>query len=45
MTRLLLGTLLYTALLCAAADRWIEAVAIVLAIAPVRAIAKRIALT
>jgi 4-hydroxybenzoate polyprenyltransferase len=45
MTRLLLGTLLFSALLCAAADRWLEAVAILLAIAPARAIAKRISLT
>lgn len=45
MMLLLLGTMLYTALLTAAADRWIEAGAIALAILPARWIARRIALT
>lgn len=45
MTRLLLGTMLYTALLALAADRPAEAVAIVTCIVPARWIARRIALT
>ena len=45
MTRLLLGTILYTALLALAANRPIEAAAIAAAIAPARWIARRIALT
>ncbi|MEM7199306.1 MAG: UbiA family prenyltransferase [Planctomycetota bacterium] len=45
MMWLLLGTLLYTALLCLAADRAIEAAAIAAAIVPARWIARRIALT
>lgn len=45
MTWLLLGTMLYTALLCVAAGRWPEALAIAAVIAPARWIARRIALT
>lgn len=45
MLHLLLGTMLYTALLALAAHRPWEAVAIVLAIAPARWIARRISLT
>lgn len=45
MTRLLLGTMLYTALLALAAGRPFEAAGIVLVIAPARAISRRIALT
>lgn len=45
MTFLLLGTMLYTALLAAASGRWIEAAAIAAVIAPARWIARRIALT
>lgn len=45
MMFLLLGTMLYTALLALAADRPVEAAAIAAAIAPARWIARRIALT
>ncbi|MCA8964471.1 MAG: UbiA family prenyltransferase [Planctomycetes bacterium] len=45
MTRLLLGTMLYTALLALAAGRPVEAAAIVLVIVPARWISRRIALT
>jgi 4-hydroxybenzoate polyprenyltransferase len=45
MLWLLLGTMLYTALLCAASARPIEAAAIAACIAPARWIARRIALT
>ncbi|MEO6593825.1 MAG: UbiA family prenyltransferase [Planctomycetota bacterium] len=45
MTFLLLGTMIYTSLLALAAGRWIEAVAIALAIVPARRISRRIALT
>ena len=45
MTLLLLGTMLYTALLALAAGRPAEAVGIVLAILPARWISRRIALT
>ena len=45
MTWLLLGTMLYTALLALAAGRPVEALAIALAIAPARWISRRIALT
>lgn len=45
MTFLLLGTMLYTALLAAAAGRWPEAAAIAAVIVPARWIARRIALT
>jgi hypothetical protein len=45
MTLLLLGTMLYTALLCAAAARWIEAAAIAACVPLARAIARRISLT
>jgi hypothetical protein len=45
MTYLLLGTMLYTALLTLAADRWPEAVGIVAAIPAARWISRRIALT
>jgi hypothetical protein len=45
MTFLLLGTMLYTALLTLAAGRYLEAIAIAAAILPARWIARRIALT
>ncbi len=45
MLLLLLGTMLYTALLTLAADRPWEALAIVLAIVPARCLARRISLT
>ena len=45
MMFLLLGTMLYTSLLALAAERWLEAAAIALAIVPARWIARRIALT
>lgn len=45
MTFLLLGTMLYTALLCLAVERWLEAAAIAAAILPARWIARRISLT
>lgn len=45
MTLLLLGTMLYTALLAVAAGRFVEAAAIALAIPPARWISRRIALT
>lgn len=45
MTRLLLGTMLYTALLCLAASRPLEAIAILAVIVPARKISRRIALT
>ncbi len=45
MMFLLLGTMLYTALLTLAAGRWLEAISIAAAIAPARWIARRIALT
>jgi 4-hydroxybenzoate polyprenyltransferase len=45
MTWLLLGTMAYTALLCAGSGRPLEAIAIGCAILPARAISRRIALT
>lgn len=45
MTWLLLGTMLYTALLCVATARFVEAAGIALCIVPARLIARRIALT
>lgn len=45
MMFLLLGTMLYTALLCLASSRYPEALAVALAIAPARLIARKIALT
>lgn len=45
MTRLLLGTMLYTALLALAAERHGEALAIAGCLVPARWIARRIALT
>jgi hypothetical protein len=45
MMWLLLGTMLYTALLCVAVDRFVAAAAIGAAIPVARAIARRIALT
>ena len=45
MMFLLLGTMLYTSLLCVAAGRWLEAGAIAAAIVPARWIARRISLT
>ena len=45
MTWLLLGTLLYTGLLAASADRWTEAAAIWLAVLPARWISRRISMT
>jgi 4-hydroxybenzoate polyprenyltransferase len=45
MTLLLLGTMLYTALLCGAAARWLEAAAIAGCVPVARAIARRISLT
>lgn len=45
MTWLLLGTMVYTALLCLAAARWWEAAGLAAVILPARWIARRIALT
>jgi 4-hydroxybenzoate polyprenyltransferase len=45
MTWLLLGTMVYTGLLCAAAGRWLEGLAVLACIAPARWLARRIALT
>ncbi|MCA8973405.1 MAG: UbiA family prenyltransferase [Planctomycetes bacterium] len=45
MTQLLLGTMLFSALLAAASNRWIEAAAISVVIVPARWIARSIALT
>lgn len=45
MSWLLLGTMLYTGLLCAAADRWWEACGIWTAVLPARWISRRISLT
>ena len=45
MTWLLLGTMLYTGLLCMSAGRYAESVAVLLAVLPARWISRRIALT
>src|SRR5213078_1795559 len=45
MLWLLLGTMIYTSLLCVARGRWPEALAILAAIVPARLIARAIALT
>lgn len=45
MTWLLLGTMLYTALLCGAAGRWFEAAAIAIGLLLARRVARAIALT
>lgn len=45
MRHLLLGTMVYTALLCLGMDRWVEALIVATLILPARAISRHIALT